>query len=497
MSLFGIFKSGKKDKASKKQGTKNPTAKKDTENVEIKLPKEEYITEVCSKTGWSRERTIDSMQKAKDAGVSNIQYVRKKCYTLDESDFEELGEVLRKAREFRKENYRFYKEIAAKRSGLDPEELEEQMQQAKKLGISHLKYVQFACWNKDDEELAAFGEECKEKLVSIKDNKQEYVKKVCDATGWSEGKAELEINKARVSCGASYEDYAAFRLYEVDEAEWTDYVTHNLFVKMRLKYNDHVNGWKIFDDKIAFNKTFSDLMSRVWFGNDDLTYDSFAEKTADLKAIIVKPLRLTQGKGIRKFECNVSDEEKRRNYDEIMNMGDVIIEEYIIQNEDVMKFSPSSVNTLRMMTLNYNNECRFLCSVFRIGGDKAVVDNFHAGGIAASVDVETGIVYTNAVDLEGNVYETSPATGEVVKGYQIPHWDKIREACKAAIGRVEGVDLIGWDFAITQDGVELIEGNPGASYIVSQLPNIEDRSGLRAALVDPYLNVNSNSSLQK
>lgn len=131
-------------------------------------------------------------------------------------------------------------------------------------------------------------------------------------------------------------------------------------------------------------------------------------------------------------------------------------------------------------------ECHFLYSVFRMG-QGAVVDNFHAGGIAASVDPATGIVLTDAADLAANTFPVHPSSGLVIKGFRIPHWEQILDTCRRIAPIVPEVHLIGWDFAITPDGVDLIEGNPGASYVVAQIPNVSIRKGLRSSMVDPYL----------
>jgi len=152
----------------------------------------------------------------------------------------------------------------------------------------------------------------------------------------------------------------------------------------------------------------------------------------------------------------------------------------------MMAFCDTSVNTLRIATLNAHGKCNFIYGLFRTGqGD--VVDNMHAGGIASAVDPKTGIAITHPVDLDGNIYPVNPYSGLAMKGFQIPHWDKIIECCNKIYDRVPGVALVGWDFAITPDGVDLIEGNPGASYIGVQIPCAQDKIGLRREMVDPYL----------
>ena len=321
----------------------------------------------------------------------------------------------------------------------------------------------------------------------IRANKDRYIAEVMKATGWTHGKVELEVAKAKAICEASYEDYYAFRMYELTPEEQANYVTLGQFNKMRLKYNyNRKNAVELLDDKAGFNSTFADLINRKWFVNTGLTYEQCMEEIAGLDAVLVKPLAATQGIGIQKFQVNVSEEGNREFYDTLMSVGESIVEQYVIQHEAMMEFCPTSVNTVRITTLNVNGECKFLYSVFRMGRGN-VVDNFHAGGIAASVDVETGVVMTDAADLDANTFAESPMTGKAIKGFQIPNWDAIRETCRKGFDRVGGVNLIGWDFAITPDGVDLIEGNPGASYVVAQIPNVQDRIGLYDQMVKPYL----------
>lgn len=448
---------------------------------------EKYIKQLTERTGWNREKAIESLNKAAAMGITNYQYVSKYVFQLTEDEQAEFASLLKLLEEKKKKDNNFYISEVCRQSGWSRKKAISEMEKAKETGVSYLKYVQKAYWSKKNEKV-------KERLVKsilidkerIATNKKTYVEKIREKTGWSIGKVQLEVMRAKVNCDASYEDFYVFKLYEKTAEEQKKYITLGLFQKMRIKYNDHMKAWKTFDNKVEFNTMFADLIKHKWFFNRDISYDEFLSKIEGLTKLIVKPLTATQGKGIQVFSCNISDEDNKKLYDNIMNLGKSIVEEYIIQNKEIAKFCATSVNTVRVMTLNYENQCKFLHSVFRMGNG-GVVDNFHAGGVAAAVDLETGIIYTNATDLDGNVFTESPATGIPIKGFQIPYWNDVIELCEKATGRVEGVNLIGWDLAITDNGVDLVEGNPGASYVVAQIPNVEDNIGLADVMALPYL----------
>ena len=384
-------------------------------------------------------------------------------------------------------------------TGWTPAEAQESMDKAKEMGISYLKYVQNGCWELSEDELLELAEKItRYKTEPIAANKAYYVQKIMDAAGWSRGKTELEVLKAKNLTGCSYEDFYVFRFYAISPEEQVKYVTLDLFNKMRIKFNHHSTAAAMFDDKAKFNETFHDFINRRWFVNTDLTFASFVHHTEGLSSVLVKPLCATQGQGI--YKLNIRGDEKSlheaysrltappegREDPEDLSPAPSIVEEYIVQHEATMSICPASVNTLRITTLNYNGQCHFLYSVFRMGRG-GVVDNFHAGGIAAAVDIETGKVITDAADLSGNTFPVHPVSGITIKGFQIPHWDQILSVCQNIYNRVEGVNLIGWDFAITPDGVDLIEGNPGASYVVAQIPYVSQGIGLRSVMTDPYL----------
>ena len=110
----------------------------------------------------------------------------------------------------------------------------------------------------------------------------------------------------------------------------------------------------------------------------------------------------------------------------------------------------------------------------RTGAGSAVVDNLGAGGMAAHIDVDTGLVTTPAIGMDRREYVAHPLSGQVFLGFRVPRWEEAKRTVIAAAKEVPGMRYIGWDVAVTEDGVCLIEGNDRADICVRQFV---DRQG--------------------
>ena len=97
------------------------------------------------------------------------------------------------------------------------------------------------------------------------------------------------------------------------------------------------------------------------------------------------------------------------------------------------------------------------------------MDNFHQGGMGVLIDMDRGCLVGNGFDKKVNESPTS-VTGVVFDGYPIPYWDEVKEmVCEAALVN-QGVNLIGWDVALSVDGPLIIEANRGPGWDVTQVP---------------------------
>jgi hypothetical protein len=108
----------------------------------------------------------------------------------------------------------------------------------------------------------------------------------------------------------------------------------------------------------------------------------------------------------------------------------------------------------------------------------AVVDNIHAGGIAAPVDLATGRL-GRATDLGVRVdsawHARHPVTGAPIEGRILPLWPEALELVKRAHDLIGDRVVVGWDVAILDDGPCLIEGNGKPDVDLIQRPH---RAGL-------------------
>ena len=57
-------------------------------------------------------------------------------------------------------------------------------------------------------------------------------------------------------------------------------------------------------------------------------------------------------------------------------------------------------------------------------------------------------------------------------GLEIPHWNLVIDSVKEAAEMSDRIAYLGWDVAITEDGIEIVEANDGQGCTMWQLDNI-------------------------
>ena len=176
--------------------------------------------------------------------------------------------------------------------------------------------------------------------------------------------------------------------------------------------------------------------------------------------LFVKPIDGSLGRDTFKVLTNA---ERLSLYNKLIKTkGNWLIEGAIVQSSKMSEWNHSSVNTVRIPSIRAYNQWHILQPFFRTGRKGQIVDNAGAGGILCVVDEETGFVTSNGFDESSNVYETHPDSTLRYKGWKLPEYKKLVELTKQ-IHEALPVDFIyvGFDFALTDNGWDLIEGNWG------------------------------------
>lgn len=283
----------------------------------------------------------------------------------------------------------------------------------------------------------------------------------------------------------SYSEYMyQYEFWRLSEDERNDYIA-------RLKMGAFYRLWlpdsikHLFWDKTAFLTKYKHLVHRNWLDMTHAEYSDFHNLVTSYDCI-VKPTNNCCGYGIYKLPKQ-EDSDLHELYNKIRNET-ALVEQCIEGCDGLQCFHPQSLNTLRVVTMVIDGQHRVFHSFLRMGAGNSVVDNAHAGGLFAQVNVKTGIIESDGITVNGDHYITHPDSGITIKGYQIPRWNEIKEYAESASSQIPGLFIVGWDITIMKDGqIEIIEGNHGPDWDVMQSPLKKGyRQMIEKAIMDYY-----------
>jgi hypothetical protein len=141
-----------------------------------------------------------------------------------------------------------------------------------------------------------------------------------------------------------------------------------------------------------------------------------------------------------------------------------LIEPRAVNHTAIRDLSNGALCTARIITMeDEKGGFEPVAAAFRMAvGENRVVDNFHAGGIVANVDLATGVLGPAgdmALRPERGWCTHHPDTGGIIVGRRLPLWPETLELTSRAHRCFSGRTLIGWDVAILDDGPRVIEAN--------------------------------------
>ena len=284
------------------------------------------------------------------------------------------------------------------------------------------------------------------------------------------GKNQLSLLLDLLYCGvrynAGYMDYKIARMDRLNAAQRRTVITRGISNGMVRRLNDKAY-WHFFDDKAEFNDTFRKWVGRAWLKADGgLTLQALEAFCEGKGPLFVKPLSGSSGVGVERFEPD-DFADRAAFLKRLREKGDCIVEETVVQHAEMARLYPGSVNTVRIATLLGEKAEGIVYAFLRIGNGR-VMDNIDAGGMAARVDLNTGVLNSVAADKKGQEFSRHPLTDTQIPGFQLPFFEQAKAMCLDAMRVVPQVRFVAWDVAITQEGPLMIEGNSFPSHAVPQ-----------------------------
>jgi hypothetical protein len=287
-----------------------------------------------------------------------------------------------------------------------------------------------------------------------------------EMTGKNSALLLLDLLWCGVRYNAGYMDYKIARMDRLNAFQRGTVITRGISNDIVKRMNDK-SCWYFFDDKCVFNDKFARWVMRDWIRADgNLTAEALAAFCRGKGPLFVKPLTGSSGVGVERLEPE-SFADSAFFLRHLREKGDCIVEETILQHEEMARLYPGSVNTVRIATLLGEKAEGIVYAFLRIGNGR-VMDNIDAGGMAARVDLETGVLNSVAADKKGREFSRHPLTDTQIPGFEVPYFEEAKAMCLEAMRVVPQVRFVAWDVAITQNGPVMIEGNSFPSHAVPQ-----------------------------
>ena len=271
----------------------------------------------------------------------------------------------------------------------------------------------------------------------------------------------------------SFLEYYYFRFWEKNNKERNEWAGTGFMFEYQLKMNPKQYR-NLLENKVLFLKEYKDFICHKWAdipllkNNEPLANEIRSNSSGK---IVLKGINEQCGKGIKIIDTNqISSINKLIEMMEKNKQG--LVEEYIIQHDKLNELSPAGLNTVRVFTqLNQNGGVDFLGARLRITVN-SYVDNLAAGNLAAPIDMETGKISGPAVysDITKKSEEIHPVTKVKIIDFEIPFWQEVKNLCIQAALHNTYNKSIGWDVAINNNWVELLEGNHNWCKLLWQLP---------------------------
>jgi hypothetical protein len=152
-----------------------------------------------------------------------------------------------------------------------------------------------------------------------------------------------------------------------------------------------------------------------------------------------------------------------------------LVQRRLVNHADLVDLSLGVLATVRILTCRDEaGGFEATQAVYRMPKTPlAKVDNIHAGGIAAKIDMATGelgLASDMGLRPDTDWWSSHPHTGVQIQGRKLPYWQETVDLACHAHAAFPKWTVVGWDIAILDGGPVVIEGNSGPDVDLVQRP---------------------------
>ena len=249
-----------------------------------------------------------------------------------------------------------------------------------------------------------------------------------------------------------------------------EYIPDEIYYNYIQPYFNNYRLAKSLDNKCYYHKMFVGIaqpklvayrMNGFWYIEDEIVnkIEDVYNVLKDEKEVFVKRAADSGGgHGVKYLNCEDLTLEQFKNEIKAFT-GDVAIQRGITQHEALAKINPSSVNTIRIITLLEKDGAKVLSVILRMGVGETKVDNSSSGGMTIGVSMDGKLKKFACADKK-RLLDTHPTSNVVFDGYELPSFEKVKELVLKASFMVPHFRMVAWDVSVLEDGTPvLIEAN--------------------------------------
>lgn len=260
--------------------------------------------------------------------------------------------------------------------------------------------------------------------------------------------------------GFSIDDYVVKgNGYTLSKFEKKRFLTLNraLWLQKKVNQQEYIH---FLENKAEALSLFKNLVSRSWLYAPESSFDEFKDFVNKTPVFIAKLVGGMGGHGMEKHSTSGTTEEGLKTLYNHFVAEDMLLEECLKAHDDIY-LGTTALSTFRIYTMiDRKGEVHILKAKYRVGTGDAITDTAD-GCVAYPISIEHGVIEGPGINevLNSKNYFYHPGCDKLVVGMKIPMWNRVLQVVTEAAKKVPKVRYIGWDIAITNNGVEIIEGN--------------------------------------